>query len=65
MVGKVKAAVDPNAVLRHVDVFLRTNRPGAFHWHHLALCYDVSCRCGYRVTARMRSPPLRSGGAAE
>lgn len=65
MVGKVKAAVNPNAVLRHVDVFLGANRPGTLHWHHLALCCDVSRRGWYRVTARMRSPPLRSGGAAE
>ena len=53
MVGKVKAAINPNAVLRHLDVFLRANRPGALHWHDLALCYLVSVLLQGHNTSRV------------
>ena len=37
MVGKVKAAVYPDAVLRHLDIFLRVDRPGALGGNPLSL----------------------------
>ena len=37
VVGKVEAAVDPDAVLRHLDVLLRVDRPLALGRDELSL----------------------------